>query len=56
VIEIAGGERGELRRERLGRRRGECGTGQIRDARRLLADGLRDLANAVADVGDEGAS
>ena len=56
MVQITGGERGELGRKRFGRRGSEGRARQIGNARRLLADRGRDLANSVADVGDEGTS
>jgi hypothetical protein len=54
VVQIAGRERGELGCERLGGPRCECCAREIGNACRLLADCVRDLAHAVADVRDEG--
>jgi hypothetical protein len=53
VVEISRDERGQLGREGFGRSGSEGRSGQIRDARRLLTNGIRDLPHAVSHVRDE---
>ena len=55
-LEVAGGAPGDLGGELLDRIAGERGAVHIGEPFRLPADGLRDLADAVAHVGDEGAA